>query len=63
LQAQFLFDFAAVGIHNTLLRLVGKVKSVEGRKKTLLAEMWGVEVLTATCEGLFIDVPVTKPGV
>lgn len=44
------------------LRLVGKVKSVEGRKKTLLAEMWAGEVLTASCEGLFIDVPVPKLG-
>ncbi len=39
---------------NTDLKLVGKVKSVQGRKNVLVGEMWADDVLTATCEGLFI---------
>lgn len=38
------------------LRLVGKVKSVEGRKNTLVGEMWAGDQLTATAEGLFIHI-------
>lgn len=39
---------------NTDIKLVGRVKSVEGRKNVLVGEMWAGEVLTATCEGLFV---------
>jgi acyl-CoA thioesterase FadM len=38
------------------LRLIGKVKSVEGRKNTLVGEMWAGDKLTATAEGLFIHI-------
>ncbi|TNF35110.1 MAG: PaaI family thioesterase [Gammaproteobacteria bacterium] len=38
------------------LKLVGKVKSVEGRKNTLVGEMWADDKLTATAEGLFIHI-------
>ena len=48
---------------NTMLTLVGKLKSVEGRKKTLHAEMWANDVMTATCEGIFIDVPIPELGI
>lgn len=41
---------------NTDIKLVGWVKSVDGRKNTLVGEMWAGEVLTATCEGLFIHI-------
>lgn len=40
---------------NTQLTLIGKVKSEQGRKKVLVAEMWAGDVLTASCEGLFIS--------
>ena len=40
----------------TELKLKGWVKSVEGRKNTLVGEMWAGDVLTATCEGLFIHI-------
>lgn len=39
---------------NTDLKLIGRVKSVQGRKNILEGEMWAGDVLTATCEGLFI---------
>jgi acyl-coenzyme A thioesterase PaaI-like protein len=38
----------------TDIKLVGRVQSVEGRKNILVGEMWAGDVLTATCEGLFI---------
>lgn len=38
------------------LRLVGRVKSVEGRKNTLVGEIWDGDNLTATAEGLFIHI-------
>ena len=41
---------------HTDLKLVGRVKSVEGRKNILEGEMWAGDVLTATCEGLFIHI-------
>lgn len=41
---------------HTDLKLVGRVKSVEGRKNVLMGEMWAGDVLTATCEGLFIHI-------
>ena len=49
-------------LHKTL-NLTGKIKSVEGRKKTLLAEMWSDDVMTASCEGIFIDVGIPAVGV
>ena len=39
---------------NTDLKLIGRVKSVQGRKNVLVGEMWAGDLLTATCEGLFI---------
>ena len=41
---------------NTPLKLTGRVKSVQGRKNVLVGEMWANEVLTASCEGLFITI-------
>lgn len=41
---------------DTELRLVGRVKQVEGRKNILVGEMWAGDTLTATCEGLFIHI-------
>lgn len=38
------------------LKLIGRVKSVDGRKNVLVGEMWADDVLTATCEGLFIHI-------
>lgn len=38
------------------LKLVGRVKSVEGRKNTLTGELWDGDTLTATAEGLFIHI-------
>lgn len=38
------------------LRLVGKVKAIEGRKNILVGEMWAGDKLTATAEGLFIHI-------
>ncbi len=38
------------------LRLVGKVKAVEGRKNILTGELWAGDKLTATAEGLFIHI-------
>lgn len=38
------------------LKLIAKVKSIEGRKNTLVGEMWAGDVLTATCEALFITI-------
>ena len=40
----------------TELKLIGRVVSVEGRKNKIFGEMWAGEVLTATCEGLFIAI-------
>ena len=40
----------------TDLKLKGWVKSVNGRKNVLVGEMWAGDVLTATCEGLFIHI-------
>jgi len=40
----------------TDIKLVGRVKSVEGRKNILVGEMWADDVLTATCEVLFIHI-------
>ncbi|HEY9034756.1 MAG TPA: PaaI family thioesterase [Pseudomonadales bacterium] len=40
----------------TELKLVGRVQSVQGRKNVLVGEMWAGDVLTATCEGLFIHI-------
>ena len=42
---------------NTELRMEGWVDRVEGRKAFLSGEMWAGEVKTATCEGVFINVP------
>lgn len=42
----------------TDIKLIGRVKSVEGRKNILVGEMWAGDVLTATCEGLFIHIDV-----
>lgn len=55
---------------NTDIKMVGRVKSVEGRKNILVGEMWAGDVLTATCEGLFIHIDLeayhrmknSKPG-
>ncbi len=44
----------------TDLRLVGKVVSVEGRKNKLSGEMWAGDILTASCEALFISVTLDK---
>ncbi len=41
---------------NTDLKLVGRVKSVQGRKNVLVGEIWAGDVLTATAEGLFIHI-------
>lgn len=41
---------------NTDLKLVGRVKSVQGRKNILVGEIWAGDVLTATAEGLFIHI-------
>ena len=41
---------------NTDLKFVGKLKSVQGRKNVLTAEIWADDVKTATCEGLFIRI-------
>lgn len=41
---------------NTELRLEGWVDRIEGRKNFLVGEMWAGDVLTATCEGIFISV-------
>lgn len=41
---------------DTELRLVGRVEKVDGRKNILVGEMWAGDVLTATCEGLFIHI-------
>jgi acyl-coenzyme A thioesterase PaaI-like protein len=41
---------------NTELRLEGWVDKIEGRKNFLVGEMWAGDVLTATCEGIFISV-------
>lgn len=43
---------------HTELKLVGRVKSVEGRKNVLEGEMWANGVKTASCEGLFIHLDV-----
>ena len=40
----------------TELKLKGWVDRVEGRKNFLKGEMWAGDVLTASCEGLFISV-------
>lgn len=40
----------------TELRLEGRVKSVSGRKNLLTGELWADDILTASCEGLFINV-------
>jgi len=39
---------------NKEVRLEAKVKHLEGRKITMLGEMWVDDVMTASCEGLFI---------
>ena len=44
---------------NTELKLVGRVKSVSGRKNILEGEMWAGDVLTATCEGLFVHIDLS----
>lgn len=36
------------------LNLTARVKSVEGRKITMLGEMWAGDVMIASCEGLFV---------
>lgn len=38
------------------LRLEGRVDHIEGRKNYLVGEMWAGDVMTATCEALFISV-------
>jgi hypothetical protein len=43
---------------HTRLKLVGRVKSVEGRKNVLEGEMWAGDQLTASCEGLFIHLDI-----
>ncbi len=40
----------------TDLRLVGRVDRIEGRKNFLVGEMWAGDVMTASCEGIFISV-------
>lgn len=40
---------------DTDLRLEGYVDRIEGRKNFLVGEMWAGDVLTATCEGIFIS--------
>lgn len=40
----------------TELKLKGWVDRVEGRKNFLSGEMWAGDVLTATCEGIFISI-------
>jgi acyl-coenzyme A thioesterase PaaI-like protein len=40
----------------TELLLEGRVDRIEGRKSFLVGEMWAGDVLTATCEGIFISV-------
>jgi hypothetical protein len=40
---------------DTDLRLEGHVDRIEGRKNFLVGEMWAGDVLTATCEGIFIS--------
>lgn len=42
---------------NTELRLEGWLDRVDGRKAFLSGEMWAGDVKTATCEGVFINVP------
>lgn len=42
------------------LKLIGKVHAVEGRKNILHGEMWAGDVLTATCEGIFIRIDTAK---
>ena len=42
---------------NRELRLVGWLASTEGRKNVMAGEMYVGEVLTASCEGLFINMP------
>ncbi|MFY9328003.1 MAG: PaaI family thioesterase [Georgfuchsia sp.] len=39
---------------NETLSLVADVKRVDGRKKFMVAELWSDNVLTASCEGLFV---------
>lgn len=39
---------------NTPLRLVARIDRIEGRKKFLIGELWDGEVMTASCEGIFI---------
>lgn len=53
---------------NTPLRLLARIDRIEGRKKFLLGELWVGEVMTASCEGIFIadrnqpqDGAVAKP--
>ena len=42
---------------NRELRLVGWLASSEGRKNVMAGEMYVGDVLTASCEGLFINMP------
>jgi hypothetical protein len=46
---------------NQELRLEGYLKESDGRKATVVAEMWAGDVMTASCEGLFI-VPSSQKG-
>lgn len=41
---------------NTELRLIGRVKEVKGRKNVLTGELWAGDVMTASCEGVFIHI-------
>lgn len=40
----------------TELRLVGRVREVKGRKNLLEGEIWANDIMTASCEALFIHV-------
>lgn len=40
----------------TDLKLIARVKSVEGRKNILIGEIWAGDTLTASCEALFITI-------
>lgn len=41
---------------NVELKLIGRVKDVKGRKNILTGEIWANDVMTASCEGLFIHI-------
>lgn len=41
---------------NTELRMIGRVKEVKGRKNVLTGELWAGDVMTASCEGVFIHI-------